>query len=121
EAVADPATIFASNTSTIPIARIAEASKRPGTVIGMHFFSPVHRMPLLEVIVADATSKETVVSAVAFGRRMGKTVIVVKDRPGFYINRILAPYMNEAGHLLKEGARIEELDRAMTRWGFPVG
>ncbi|MEK6769950.1 MAG: fatty acid oxidation complex subunit alpha FadJ [Gemmatimonadota bacterium] len=121
EAVAKPDCIFASNTSTIPIARIAEASKRPETVIGMHFFSPVHRMPLLEVIPSAKTAPETTVTAVAFGRRMGKTVIVVKDRPGFFINRILAPYMVEAGHLLKEGVAIEDIDRAMTRYGFPVG
>jgi 3-hydroxyacyl-CoA dehydrogenase/enoyl-CoA hydratase/3-hydroxybutyryl-CoA epimerase len=121
EAVTTPACIFASNTSTIPIARIAEASRHPETVIGMHFFSPVHRMPLLEIIVAEKTAKETVVTAVAFGRKMGKTVIVVQDRPGFFINRILSPYMVEAGHLLAEGAPIEQLDRVMTRWGFPVG
>jgi 3-hydroxyacyl-CoA dehydrogenase/enoyl-CoA hydratase/3-hydroxybutyryl-CoA epimerase len=121
EAVARPDCIFASNTSTIPITRIAEASRHPETVIGMHFFSPVHRMPLLEVIVAERTAKATVVTAVAFGRRIGKTVIVVQDRPGFFINRILSPYMNETGHLLVEGAPIEALDTAMTRWGFPVG
>ena len=121
ETVAQPGAIFASNTSTIPIARIAEASGHPETVIGMHFFSPVHRMPLLEIIVTDATSKETTVTCVGFGRKLGKTVIVVKDRPGFFINRILSPYMNEAGRLLAEGARIEDIDRAMTRWGFPVG
>ena len=121
EAVARADCIFASNTSTIPIARIAEASGHPETVIGMHFFSPVHRMPLLEVITAPHTSAQTTVTAVAFGRRMGKTVIVVEDRPGFFINRILSPYMIEAGHLLAGGAPIEALDRAMTRWGFPVG
>ena len=121
EAIAGPGCLFASNTSTIPIARIAEASKRPETVIGMHFFSPVHRMPLLEVIPSQQTAPETTVSVVAFGRRMGKTVIVVKDRPGFFINRILAPYVVEAGHLLKEGVAIEDIDRAMVRWGFPVG
>jgi 3-hydroxyacyl-CoA dehydrogenase/enoyl-CoA hydratase/3-hydroxybutyryl-CoA epimerase len=121
ESVARPDTIFASNTSTIPIARIAEASRHPETVIGMHFFSPVHRMPLLEVITTDRTAKETTVSVVAFGRRMGKTVIVVQDRPGFFINRILSPYMNETGHLLAAGTPIEALDRAMTAWGFPVG
>jgi 3-hydroxyacyl-CoA dehydrogenase/enoyl-CoA hydratase/3-hydroxybutyryl-CoA epimerase len=121
EAVADAETIFASNTSTIPISRIAEASMHPATVVGMHFFSPVHRMPLLEVIAAEKTSKETIVTAVAFGRRMGKTVIVVQDRPGFFINRILAPYMNETGQLLREGVPIEVVDGAMTRWGFPVG
>jgi len=121
EAVCGEETVFASNTSTIPIARIAEASRRPAAVIGMHFFSPVHRMPLLEVISTDSTAKETVVTAVAFGRRMGKTVIVVRDRPGFFINRILSPYMCETGHLLAEGVSIEALDSAMTRWGFPVG
>jgi 3-hydroxyacyl-CoA dehydrogenase/enoyl-CoA hydratase/3-hydroxybutyryl-CoA epimerase len=121
EAVAREDCIFASNTSTIPIAQIAEASRHPETVIGMHFFSPVHRMPLLEVITAERTAGETTVTAVAFGRRMGKTAIVVKDRPGFFINRILSPYMVETGHLLAEGASIEELDRAMVRWGFPVG
>jgi len=121
EAVATPECIFASNTSTIPIARIAEASHHPGTVIGMHFFSPVHRMPLLEIIVTGQTAPKTIVTAVAFGRKMGKTVIVVQDRPGFFINRILSPYMNETGHLLVEGTPIEALDRAMTRYGFPVG
>ncbi|HWP36542.1 MAG TPA: 3-hydroxyacyl-CoA dehydrogenase NAD-binding domain-containing protein [Gemmatimonadales bacterium] len=113
--------ILASNTSTIPIARVAEATQRPERVIGMHFFSPVERMPLLEVIVADRTAPETTVTAVAFGRRMGKTVIVVQDRPGFWVNRILAPYLNEAGRLLEEGLRIEELDAMMVKFGFPVG
>ncbi|MBI4542047.1 MAG: fatty acid oxidation complex subunit alpha FadJ [Gemmatimonadetes bacterium] len=121
EAIARPECVFASNTSTIPIGRIAEASARPEKVIGMHFFSPVHRMLLLEVIPSEQTAPETTVTAVAFGRRMGKTVIVVKDRPGFFINRILAPYVVEAGHLLKEGVAIEDMDRAMVRWGFPVG
>jgi 3-hydroxyacyl-CoA dehydrogenase/enoyl-CoA hydratase/3-hydroxybutyryl-CoA epimerase len=118
---AAPRTIFASNTSTIPIAKIAEASSRPERVIGMHFFSPVARMPLLEVIPSDRTAAEVVSTAVAFGRRMGKTAIVVRDRPGFWVNRILAPYMNEAGHLLGEGTAIEEMDRLMVAWGFPVG
>jgi 3-hydroxyacyl-CoA dehydrogenase/enoyl-CoA hydratase/3-hydroxybutyryl-CoA epimerase len=121
EAVTPADAIFASNTSTIPIGRIAEAAQRPERVIGMHFFSPVVRMPLLEVIPADRTAPEVVSTAVAFGRRMGKTAIVVRDRPGFWVNRILAPYMNEAGHLLGEGVAIDELDRLMVAWGFPVG
>jgi 3-hydroxyacyl-CoA dehydrogenase/enoyl-CoA hydratase/3-hydroxybutyryl-CoA epimerase len=87
----------------------------------MHFFSPVARMPLLEVIPSERTAPDVVSTAVAFGRRMGKTAIVVRDRPGFWVNRILAPYMNEAGHLLLEGASIDELDRLMVAWGFPVG
>ena len=116
-----PEAVFASNTSTIPIGQIAEGARRPERVIGMHFFSPVARMPLLEVIPSDRTAPEVVSTAVAFGRRMGKTAIVVRDRPGFWVNRILAPYMNEAGHLLLEGAAIAELDRLMVAWGFPVG
>jgi 3-hydroxyacyl-CoA dehydrogenase/enoyl-CoA hydratase/3-hydroxybutyryl-CoA epimerase len=121
EAVLPAQAVFASNTSTIPIARIAEAAKRPEQVIGMHFFSPVARMPLLEVIPAARTAPGTIMTAVGFGRRMGKTVIVVRDAPGFWINRILAPYMNEAGYLLLTGVGIEEIDRAMVQYGFPVG
>ena len=113
--------IFASNTSTIPIGRIAEASSRPDRVIGMHFFSPVPKMPLLEVIVAPRTSRETTATAVAYGKALGKTVIVVNDAPGFYANRILAPYINEAGLLLDEGVPIEAVDRALVDFGFPVG
>ncbi len=113
--------VLASNTSTIPIARVAEATRRPERVIGMHFFSPVQRMPLLEVIAPDRTAPETTVTAVAFGRRLGKTVIVVRDRPGFWVNRILAPYLNEAGRLLEEGLGIEALDAMMVTFGFPVG
>jgi len=121
EATTPEATVFASNTSTIPIHRIAEAAARPEQVIGMHFFSPVARMPLLEVIPSQHTAPAVVSTAVAFGRRMGKTAIVVRDSPGFWINRILTPYMNEAGHLLVEGAAIEEIDRLMVEFGFPVG
>jgi 3-hydroxyacyl-CoA dehydrogenase/enoyl-CoA hydratase/3-hydroxybutyryl-CoA epimerase len=113
--------IYASNTSTIPIARIAEAAARPERVLGMHFFSPVHRMPLLEVIAAPATDKESVVTAVAYGKRLGKTVIVVNDSPGFYTTRILAVYLNEAGRLLDEGASIDAIDKALVEFGFPVG
>ncbi len=113
--------IFATNTSTIPIHQIAARAKHPERVLGMHFFSPVDRMPLLEVIPTEATSRDTIVTAVRFGRRMGKTVIVVADRPGFWVNRILSPYLNEAGHLLQEGVRIELIDGVMTDFGFPVG
>jgi 3-hydroxyacyl-CoA dehydrogenase/enoyl-CoA hydratase/3-hydroxybutyryl-CoA epimerase len=113
--------IFASNTSSIPIGRIAEASKRPEAVLGMHYFSPVQKMPLLEVIATPATSKEAIATAVALGKKQGKTVIVVGDGPGFYTSRILAPYMNEAAHLLAEGADIAALDRALVSFGFPVG
>jgi len=121
EAVLPAGAVFASNTSTIPIGRIAEASRRPEQVIGMHFFSPVARMPLLEVIPTAATAPQTVSTAVGFGRRLGKTVIVVKDAPGFWVNRILSPYMIEAAHLLLSGVRPEDIDAAMAQFGFPVG
>lgn len=113
--------IFATNTSTIPIADIARASARPDRVIGMHFFSPVPRMPLLEVITTPETSAETVATTVALGRTLGKTVIIVNDSPGFYVNRILAPYLNEAGRLLDEGLAVDAIDKAMVAFGFPVG
>jgi 3-hydroxyacyl-CoA dehydrogenase/enoyl-CoA hydratase/3-hydroxybutyryl-CoA epimerase len=121
EAVVAPSAVVASNTSTIPIADIAAGARHPERILGMHFFSPVEKMPLLEVIPTEQTSLDTVATAVQFGRRMGKTVIVVRDRPGFWVNRILSPYLNEAGLLLAEGHPIEIIDRTMTRYGFPVG
>jgi 3-hydroxyacyl-CoA dehydrogenase/enoyl-CoA hydratase/3-hydroxybutyryl-CoA epimerase len=121
EAAGGPDTIFASNTSTIPIRDIAAHAVRPERVLGMHFFSPVEKMPLLEVIPTERTGPEAIITAVRFGRRMGKTVIVVADHPGFWVNRILSPYLNEAGLLVREGLPIELIDRTMTAWGFPVG
>ncbi|HEU5465360.1 MAG TPA: fatty acid oxidation complex subunit alpha FadJ [Gemmatimonadales bacterium] len=121
EAAIQPSAVFATNTSTIPISDIASASSRPGQVIGMHFFSPVPRMPLLEIIPGKATAPGTVSTAVAFGRRMGKTPVVVKDSPGFWVNRILAPYMCEAAYVLLGGTGIDEIDRALVQFGFPVG
>ncbi len=121
EAAMHDRAVFASNTSTIPIAKIAAAGRRPEQVIGMHFFSPVARMPLLEVIPSEHTAPWVISTAVAFGRRMGKTAVVAKDSPGFWINRILTPYMTEAGHLLNEGVAIEEIDDLMVQFGFPVG
>jgi 3-hydroxyacyl-CoA dehydrogenase / enoyl-CoA hydratase / 3-hydroxybutyryl-CoA epimerase len=117
----NPRGIFASNTSAIPIGRIAEASAHPETVLGMHYFSPVPKMPLLEVIVTQRTAPEVTATAVALGKKQGKTVIVVGDGPGFYTSRILTPYMNEAARLLVEGARIEDVDGALVAFGFPVG
>lgn len=113
--------VIASNTSTIPIRSIAQGLQRRDRVLGMHFFSPVHRMPLLEVIVTPETRAEATVTAVAYGRTLGKTVIVVNDGPGFYTTRILAAYMNEAGRMLDEGVAIDALDRALVQFGFPVG
>ncbi|MEO5797876.1 MAG: 3-hydroxyacyl-CoA dehydrogenase NAD-binding domain-containing protein, partial [Gemmatimonadales bacterium] len=121
EASVPTTTIIATNTSTIPIHDIASESHHPERILGMHFFSPVEKMPLLEVIPTGSTSADAIVTAVQFGRRMGKTVIVVADSPGFWVNRILSPYLNEAGFLLEEGVPIEVIDSVMTQWGFPVG
>jgi 3-hydroxyacyl-CoA dehydrogenase/enoyl-CoA hydratase/3-hydroxybutyryl-CoA epimerase len=121
EPVLHKSAVYASNTSTIPIARIAQAAKRPDRVLGMHFFSPVHKMPLLEVVVTPKTSAQATVTAVAYGKEVGKTVIVVNDGPGFYTTRILSAYMNEAGRLLDEGGSIESIDKALVDFGFPVG
>ena len=117
----NPDQIFASNTSTIPIADIAAKAKRPEHVLGMHFFSPVYKMPLLEIIRTDKTSRKALATALAVGRDMGKTCIVVDDGPGFFTSRVIAAYINEAGWILQEGARIEDIDEAMRTFGFPVG
>jgi len=121
EAVVTDGCVIASNTSTIPIGRLQDGARCPGRIVGMHFFSPVERMPLLEIIRGPATEDWAVRSAARFGQRLGKTAIVVGDAPGFWVNRILAPYLNEAGWLLEEGVPIETIDETMRAFGFPVG
>jgi len=116
-----PDAIIASNTSSLPIGGLAAHARHPGRILGMHFFSPVHKMPLLEIIQAESTSREAVATAVEVGRRMGKTVIVVQDGPGFYTTRVLGFMMQEAGHLFEQGASIESIDKALVSFGFPVG
>ncbi len=114
-------TIFASNTSSLPIGKIAFKAKRPENVIGLHYFSPVDKMPLVEIIPHEKTSEQTISTTVAFARKQGKTPIVVQDKTGFYVNRILAPYMNEAAILLLDGEPVDQIDKALVEFGFPVG
>lgn len=121
EAVSQIDGIFASNTSALPITEIAAKAARPQNVIGMHFFSPVEKMPLVEVIVTDKTSPEVTKATVDIARKMGKHVIVVQDCPGFYTTRALVPYMSEAIFLALDGYKLEEIDEAATKVGFPVG
>lgn len=121
EAVSQIDGIFASNTSALPITEIAAKAARPQNVIGMHFFSPVEKMPLVEVIVTDKTSPEVTKTTVDIARKMGKHVIVVQDCPGFYTTRALVPYMSEAIFLALDGYKLEEIDEAATKVGFPVG
>ncbi|MEO3990912.1 fatty acid oxidation complex subunit alpha FadJ [Pseudocitrobacter cyperus] len=116
-----PHTIFASNTSSLPIGDIAALAQRPEQVIGLHFFSPVEKMPLVEVIPHAATSEQTIATTVKLAKKQGKMPIVVADRAGFYVNRILAPYINEAMRMLTDGERIEDIDNALVKFGFPVG
>ena len=101
--------------------RVAEAAKRPERVIGMHYFSPVDKMPLLEIITHEGTSKDAAALATSVGLKQGKTVIVVKDVPGFFVNRCLGPFMVEAIALLQDGVPVEKLDKTMKGFGLPVG
>ena len=121
EALARPGAIFATNTSTIPITQIAAEAKHPENVVGMHFFNPVDRMPLVEIIRGQKTSERAMVTTAALARKLGKTVVYCNDGPGFVVNRILGPYMNESAFLLEEGNSIESLDKAMVDFGMPMG
>lgn len=116
-----PHTIFASNTSSLPIGDIAALAQRPEQVIGLHFFSPVEKMPLVEVIPHAGTSEQTIATTVKLAKKQGKTPIVVADKAGFYVNRILAPYIAEAMRMLVEGESVEHIDNALVKFGFPVG
>ena len=113
--------ILASNTSTISITRLAESAPHPERFVGMHFFNPVDRMELVEVIRGEKTSDETVATVVALAKRIRKTPIVVRDCAGFLVNRVLLPYMNEALLLLQEGVPMDAIDEAATKFGMPMG
>ncbi|MGA2139446.1 MAG: 3-hydroxyacyl-CoA dehydrogenase NAD-binding domain-containing protein [Verrucomicrobiia bacterium] len=113
--------IIASNTSAIPIDELAEASERPKRFVGIHFFNPVHKMPLVEIVRGTKTAPEVVAAAVEFAKQLKKIPIVVKGAPGFLVNRLLLPYLNEAGKLLGEGVGVESIDGAMLEFGMPMG
>jgi 3-hydroxyacyl-CoA dehydrogenase/enoyl-CoA hydratase/3-hydroxybutyryl-CoA epimerase len=119
--IADRGAILASNTSCLSVSGMTEGVADKGRVVGMHFFNPVHRMPLIEIIRTPETSDETIATIVEFSRKIGKTPIVVKDYCGFLINRILLPYLNEAGFLLDEGGDFEKIDKLCMDFGMPMG
>jgi 3-hydroxyacyl-CoA dehydrogenase / enoyl-CoA hydratase / 3-hydroxybutyryl-CoA epimerase len=121
EHIAPATAIFASNTSTLPITEIAAKAAHPERVVGMHFFNPVHKMPLVEIIYGQKTDPEVTATVFDLAKKMGKTPVVVKDSPGFLVNRILGPYIAEAARLLLEGKSMESIDKAMRTFGMPVG
>jgi len=116
-----PETILATNTSALSVSELADATPCPERVLGLHFFNPVHRMQLIEVARGERTHPEAVARAVRFVQQIGKLPVVVRDRPGFIVNRILVPYLIEAGHLFEQGARIVDIDEAMLDFGMPMG
>ena len=116
-----PTAILASNTSTIPITKLAEKLEHPERFCGIHFFNPVRKMKLVEVIRGAKTSDQTVATAVAYAKHLGKSPIVVNDGPGFLVNRLLLPYMNEALELLAEGAEIKLIENVAKKFGMPMG
>jgi 3-hydroxyacyl-CoA dehydrogenase/enoyl-CoA hydratase/3-hydroxybutyryl-CoA epimerase/enoyl-CoA isomerase len=121
EGLVKPGTIIASNTSSISIDELATAMKHPENFLGMHFFNPVHRMPLVEVIYGEKTSKEAISTIAAYASAMGKTPIVVKNCPGFLVNRILFPYFGGWLALIRDGANFEAVDKIMETFGWPMG
>jgi 3-hydroxyacyl-CoA dehydrogenase / enoyl-CoA hydratase / 3-hydroxybutyryl-CoA epimerase len=114
-------TILATNTSALSIAELARSVPHPERVIGLHFFNPVHRMPLVEIITLPETSPDVLATAVSFVQKLGKTPVVVKDSPGFLVNRILVPYLMEAVRLHQSGVPVKDIDDAMLEFGMPMG
>ena len=120
EPLLGPQAILASNTSTIPITGLAENLQHPERFCGIHFFNPVRRMKLVEIIRGEKTSDETIATAVDYAKKIGKSPIVVNDGPGFLVNRLLLPYMNESLELLAEGATIPDIEKAAKQFGMPA-
>ena len=118
---AGPKTIIATNTSALPVSELADCTVSPDRVIGLHFFNPVSRMKLVEVVVAKETSDETKEHALAFVRQIGKLPIVVRDAPGFLVNRVLFPYLLDAAELFESGVELERIDEKLVKWGMPMG
>jgi len=118
---AGPKTIVATNTSALPVGRLADATVSPEHVIGLHFFNPVSRMKLVEVVIAKQTSDETRDRSLAFVRQVGKLPVIVHDSPGFLVNRVLFPYLLDAAELFESGLDAETVDNALVQWGMPMG
>src|SRR5437016_8639529 len=118
---AGPKTIVATNTSALPVGELADATVSPEHVIGLHFFNPVSRMKLVEVVVAKETSQETRERSLAFVRQIGKLPVVVRDSPGFLVNRVLFPYLLDAAELFESGLDADKIDNALVTWGMPMG
>ena len=121
ERASSPRTVLATNTSSLTIGAMSTALSDPSRLVGLHFFNPVHRMPLVEVVRGPESSEVAVATAAAFATSMGKVPVVVADSPGFFVNRVLAPYLNEALLLLEEGSTIRQIDSALEQFGMPMG
>jgi len=118
---AGPKTIIATNTSALPVSELADLTVSPEHVIGMHFFNPVSRMKLVEVVIAKQTSDETRDRTLAFSRQIGKLPVVVRDSPGFLVNRVLFPYLLDAAELFEGGLEADKIDSPLMQWGMPMG
>lgn len=121
ETVAPEECILATNTSSLSVDAMATGLARPEKLCGLHFFNPVHKMPLVEVVRGSSTDDDTIATVHAFAVALGKIPVICNDGPGFLVNRILGPYLNEAGHLLADGVSIEAIDRVATDFGMPMG
>src|SRR5262249_14683286 len=117
---AGPKSVVATNTSALPVSDLADVTVSPEHVIGLHFFNPVSRMKLVEVVIATQTTDETRDRSLAFVRQIGKVPVIVRDSPGFLVNRVLFPYLLDAAELFESGVDAERLDRALVKWGMPI-